>query len=221
MTKGALAKAEIGDDCSRKASAALDGRGEASLGLGMLTTLIALAVSAMAFMPADSDKSRVELIASRDALVAGESMVLALRFEIEPRWHIYWKDPGDSGMSPSVKWTLPPGVTVGELEYPKPKVYETSSGVNYVHEGPAVLIVRLDAAGLAGASTDGEVKIGAALKWLVCDEDLCLPDEQKMEITLPVRNQSTAVRMTDFEAWTRAVDSARDHDPRPTTRPAR
>jgi DsbC/DsbD-like thiol-disulfide interchange protein len=187
----------------------------------MLTTLIALAASAMSFMPADSDKSRVELIASKDALVAGESMELALRFEIEPRWHIYWKDPGDSGMSPMVKWTLPAGVRVGELEYPKPKVYETSAGVNYVHEGPAVLIVRLDASGLDAGHAGGEVKIGASVKWLVCDADLCLPDEQVVEITMPVRNKSTAVRMNDFEAWTRAVDSARDHDPRPTTRPVR
>jgi thiol:disulfide interchange protein DsbD len=61
---------------------------------------------------------QVELIADRAA--PGDSMRLGLKFDLEPGWHIYWQNPGDSGGPPEAAWTLPPGMMATGFEWPAP-----------------------------------------------------------------------------------------------------
>jgi DsbC/DsbD-like thiol-disulfide interchange protein len=174
----------------------------------LFSLLVALAsMSRLADEP-DAKESSVELIADADAIVPGQPLTLALRFETEEAWHIYWKDPGDSGMPPRLKWTVPPGLVAGELQYPEPKVLKTSSGTNYVHEGPVVLLMEIDTAGVQQSA--GEIVLEGTTKWLVCDDELCLPDSQPFKLTLPVRQASTKVRPTEFEEWRKLIDAGRD-----------
>ncbi len=35
-------------------------------------------------------------------------------------WHVYWRNPGDSGLPPEVAWTLPAGFSAGPLQWPAP-----------------------------------------------------------------------------------------------------
>ena len=44
-----------------------------------------------------------------------------LYFKLEPGWHVYWKNAGDSGEPPRMKWTLPDGIKAGPLQFPAPK----------------------------------------------------------------------------------------------------
>ena len=37
-----------------------------------------------------------------------------------PGWHTYWKFPGDAGIPTELKWKLPPGWKVGEIQWPIP-----------------------------------------------------------------------------------------------------
>ena len=38
--------------------------------------------------------------------------------EVEPGWHVYWMNPGDSGAPTTVSLTLPPGFTAGPVRFP-------------------------------------------------------------------------------------------------------
>ena len=42
-------------------------------------------------------------------------------FQLEPGWHIYWRNPGDAGEPPHIHWTLPEGVAAGPMQFPAPK----------------------------------------------------------------------------------------------------
>src|SRR5262245_53409862 len=43
-------------------------------------------------------------------------------FELKPGWHVYWKNPGDSGLPPTVEWLNGTGsVEFSEFEWPVPK----------------------------------------------------------------------------------------------------
>src|SRR5215469_2978128 len=92
-----------------------------------LPPTVALAVLLIAALPvfaasnsADLPHVHVQLIAPDAQFHSGANNV-GLYFKLEPGWHVYWKNPGDAGEPPHIKWTNSPGVTAGPLEFPIPK----------------------------------------------------------------------------------------------------
>src|ERR1700751_177300 len=55
----------------------------------------------------------LELIAEKDWITAGHPFNVALRFELEKGWHVYWVNPGDSGEPARVTWDLPASIKAG------------------------------------------------------------------------------------------------------------
>jgi DsbC/DsbD-like thiol-disulfide interchange protein len=37
-------------------------------------------------------------------------LTIAIRFNIEKDWHLYWKNAGDAGFAPRITWQLPTGL---------------------------------------------------------------------------------------------------------------
>ena len=51
---------------------------------------------------------KVSLVADKATLPPdGAGTHVGLLFDLQPEWHIYWINAGDSGEPPEVKWTLP------------------------------------------------------------------------------------------------------------------
>ena len=63
----------------------------------------------------ESEHLNVELVAERQAFVAGAANWVGLRLEHEPHWHTYWENAGDTGLPTRLEWTLPPGWSAGEI----------------------------------------------------------------------------------------------------------
>ena len=129
----------------------------------------------------------LELVAENQWIAAGHTIHLGLRFQMEKGWHIYWVNPGDSGEPPRVKWQLPAGVSVGEMEWPTPRRLGASSIVDFGYEDDVMLIVPVHAE--AAAATQGLAQIGAEVKVLVCRE-MCIPGKAQLSLTLPVKSQA-------------------------------
>jgi thiol:disulfide interchange protein DsbD len=92
-------------------------------------------------------------------------------FELEPGWHVYWVNPGDSGEPPSVKWTLPAGITAEQMLFPIPKRLPLGPLMDYGYEGKVALPIRLT---LAKDLASKKVHLTANVNWLVCRE-VCIP----------------------------------------------
>ncbi len=88
-----------------------------AVGFLLVAGKLALAASSSA----DAAHLHVQLVVPASALSAGDSADAGLYFKLEPGWHVYWKNAGDSGEPPRMKWTLPDGITAGALEFPVPK----------------------------------------------------------------------------------------------------
>jgi DsbC/DsbD-like thiol-disulfide interchange protein len=129
----------------------------------------------------------LELVAENQSIAAGRTIYLGLRFQLEKGWHIYWVNPGDSGEPPRLKWQLPAGVSVGEMEWPTPRRLGTQSIVDFGYEDGVMLIVPAHAE--ASVATQGLAQIGAEVKVLVCRE-MCIPGKAQLSLTLPVKSQS-------------------------------
>ena len=128
----------------------------------------------------------LELIAEKEWIAVGHDFNVALRFELEKGWHVYWVNPGDSGEPPRVTWDLPASIKAGSIEWPAPRRLGTSTIVDYGYEDGVTLIVPMLAD--ANLSSQNPVQIAANLKVLVCRE-MCIPGKAQVSLTLPVKMQ--------------------------------
>ena len=52
----------------------------------------------------DTSHAKIELLVETNEIVVNKDFVIGIKFEIEPGWHIYWKNPGDSGLPAEIEW---------------------------------------------------------------------------------------------------------------------
>ena len=150
--------------------------------------------------------SDAELISERTALTPGTRATVGLRLRLEPGWHVYWKNPGDSGMATAIAWTLPAGFRTGPIQWPHPVRIDVGPLTSYGYEGEAVLLADVETpAGLAPGSS---ATIEAQADWLVCKE-VCIPASARLTLTLPV--SATAGPLD--ERWAQAIRAARSAVP--------
>lgn len=113
-------------------------------------------------------RARARLVAGRERIEAGSTFMLGVRFDIEPGWHIYWRNPGGAGLATEVLWKLPEGLEAGELQWPLPIAFAQSEGVpGYGYEGSVVLAAELRA---AGDFVPASATVRAEVSWLACKE---------------------------------------------------
>ncbi|WP_227753680.1 MULTISPECIES: thioredoxin family protein [Ramlibacter] len=143
---------------------------------------------------------RAELVAQAPEGVApGKPVWLGLSLTHQPEWHTYWKNAGDSGLPTQLSWTLPPGVTAGEIAWPVPRKIPVGNLANYGYEGtvllPVPLTVAPDFKPAGPLGSDLEVKLQAS--WLVCRKE-CVPEEGSFTLRLPLAS-TTALHAAEFE----------------------
>ena len=149
-----------------------------------LTLILAGPVHAQSVV--QTDNVRAELVADVAALKPGEPFWVGLRQTIRPKWHTYWKNPGESGLPTEISWTLPPGAKADPIVWPAPTLFDISGVINYGFKDEAMLLVRIT----PPADLAGPLKLAAEANWLVC-EDVCIPEEGKFELTLPSAASAT------------------------------
>lgn len=131
-------------------------------------------------------------------VAAGQPLQLGLQLVHKDGWHTYWKNPGDSGLPVTLKWTLPAGSSAGDIAWPVPQRLPYGPLMNYGYDGTVLLPVPVH----VGASAAGlDVKLSA--EWLVC-KDICLPESGEFVLRLAPGTPVLASR-TAFEAAAAAV----------------
>jgi DsbC/DsbD-like thiol-disulfide interchange protein len=161
----------------------LRGLGEPSVRHTFLPILLLLAavVSAAYAQPAGrSHPAKAELLANTAAIAPGRSFTLGVRFELEPDWHIYWLNPGDSGMATSIKITAPPGFEVGPMQWPLPIDFSTPEVKGYGYAKSVMFTFPVKA---PTTLADGPFAFTADARWLVCKEQ-CLPGKKALKLEL-------------------------------------
>jgi len=152
-----------------------------------------------------TDQVRAELLAhAPDGVAPGKTVWVALQITHQPQWHTYWKNSGDSGLPTQLQWTLPEGVTAGEIHWPVPQKIRIGNLANYGYEGTVLLPVPLTIGpGFRAAALSDTLDIGLSAAWLVCKIE-CIPQDGRFALSIPVRS-STAGHTAAFEAAWRAA----------------
>jgi thiol:disulfide interchange protein DsbD len=103
------------------------------------------------------------------------ALQVGILFQLDPGWHIYWQNAGDSGVPPHIEWLLPPGYTAGPIRWPQPTRLGQGSVIDYGYENQVLLITTLQrhVEHPAGAPPQTGA-INATVKYVVCRE-ICIP----------------------------------------------
>lgn len=152
---------------------------------GVVSICVLAAAAAFAQTPLErtaiTNHVTVELLSSAERLAAGQH-AMGLQFTIEPGWHIYWQNPGDSGTQPDAQWQLPAGVTASPIEWPLPERLDDAGAINYVYRRQVVLPFTVT---LAPGATGVPMAIRAAVRWLVC-RNTCVAGKADLEMRFPL-----------------------------------
>src|SRR5690606_11810055 len=92
-----------------------------------------------------TEHAESRLVAESRGVAPGETVWLALKQELQPGWHVYWKNPGDSGLPLDLQWTLPDGFEAGEILYPTPERIPVGPFANFGHHGAPAFLVPITA----------------------------------------------------------------------------
>lgn len=147
----------------------------------LLFTLLALSWVGIADA-GEAPHVRTSLVAGVSSIAPGESFEVLLHQEIDPGWHTYWRNPGDSGAAPEIQWEAPDGVSISEFEWPWPEriPYGPLMNFGYHDEVSLPFTVTLD------EDFKGETfTVTGAGRILVC-EDICIPQRVSVSLSLPI-----------------------------------
>lgn len=92
----------------------------------------------------------------------GDQLKVGVHFKIEPHWHIYWKNPGDSGIA--TKFELIGGA-INQILWPYPVRLPLSHLTNFGYENEVVFPIEM---------TPSQNEMTLSLEWLVCKVE-CIP----------------------------------------------
>jgi len=177
-------------------------------------TIVALTFALSATLPTYAASSSADLPHVHVQLIAPEAQFhpgankAGLYFKLEPGWHVYWKNPGDAGEPPRIKWTNSPQVTVGPLQYPVPKRLPLGPLMDFGYEDEVVfpldVQVKLDTGASFGAYSRHSADLTAKVSWLVC-RGSCIPEKTELQISRPFRQGSETVQ-PDQQIWARLAN---------------
>jgi DsbC/DsbD-like thiol-disulfide interchange protein/cytochrome c biogenesis protein CcdA len=126
-----------------------------------------------------------QLIAEGNSIAPAQSFWVALRLKMDSQWHVYWKNPGDSGTPPKIKWHLPEGFKAGDIQWPYPTKIDQPPLRTYGYEEEVFLLVKIDPPSQLTGET---VTLKARTDWLMCKIE-CIPGRAELEFQLPVSSE--------------------------------
>jgi thiol:disulfide interchange protein/DsbC/DsbD-like thiol-disulfide interchange protein len=152
----------------------------------------------------DGAHTRFSLLADVRTVQPGVPFTVGILMTMDPGWHTYWKNPGESGLATSVRWTLPEGFTVGEIQWPLPeKKIEAGDVLTYGYADENMLLATVTPA--ASIQPGTTVTLRADAEWLEC-ERTCVPGGAAGEAVLGVSvSAPVPANQNVFERFRRAV----------------
>jgi thiol:disulfide interchange protein DsbD len=120
----------------------------------------------------------VSLIPEYSTLGRGGKARLAVKFDVELGWHIYFAHPGQSGIGTRIRWMPSAGVTIDSLRWPVPERLETEGLVTHVYQGAVVLVTTIHR-----SATAGPASIAASVDWGACQTE-CLAGSAELRLSL-------------------------------------
>jgi DsbC/DsbD-like thiol-disulfide interchange protein/cytochrome c biogenesis protein CcdA len=122
----------------------------------------------------------VQLVVPPAQIYPGQNFTAGLYFKLEPGWHVYWINAGDSGEPPAIHWNLPSGITAGAMQFPAPKRLPLGPLMDFGYEDEVLFPIPIHVVS-DFKPTGPTATLGGKVTWLVCRE-VCLPGSAMLSV---------------------------------------
>jgi DsbC/DsbD-like thiol-disulfide interchange protein len=174
---------------------------------------LAIVLAPTRLLRADEPMVTARLVTDTSTVQAGRLFRVGVLFQIKPGWHIYWKNAGDMGLPTSIKFRLPEGFAVGELQWPVPAAFTQDSLTAYGYPDSVLLFAEAVAPQTIAEGTS--IPIAADVDWMACQQ-ACVPGSAKLATTLPSGTAAPA-NVELFTEWESRVPVRIDTKRSPAT----
>jgi thiol:disulfide interchange protein DsbD len=146
----------------------------------------------------------VQALADRGRVGPGESVRLAVVLNVDKEWHIYWRNPGLSGLPTKIEWSGPAGARFGRVQFPTPesKFDKELKADSFINEGACTYISTATIPDDARVGDSATFKVKAV--WLVCKKE-CIPGDAEVSLSLPIVAKGSPPKPVNAEVFERAV----------------
>lgn len=100
-----------------------------------------------------------------------QAQALILTFDLDPGWHIYWKNPGEAGLPTEISFKAPLGAVIDELRWPTPKQFQYGDLISIGYEGKVILAAPVT---ISSKLNPKNAYVNADVSFLLC-RDECIP----------------------------------------------
>jgi DsbC/DsbD-like thiol-disulfide interchange protein len=181
-------------------------RSSSLLWLAVFVSLLSAACARAQSTP--ENHAKIQLISEEKSIRHARLLWVGLLFELDPGWHIYWQNPGDSGEPPKIQWQLPHGFRAGVIRWPRPIRLGTPSVRNYGYEGQVLLMTTIQPP--ANFTAASPVPITANVQYIVCRE-ICIPGKLAVTLSLPLNARS----IVEQSQWRNIFEATKAQLPKP------
>jgi len=148
-----------------------------------------------------SAHTQVEFIPEVTTIDSGKSFWVALHMQMDKDWHVYWKNPGDSGLTPTIEWNLPQSFKASSIYWPYPHRIDLPPLTSYGYEEETLLLTRIDTPDFIA---EGEhILFQAKVNWLACKIE-CVPGVANLNFSLTAQRGLSVYNarfQEKFEHW--------------------
>lgn len=108
-----------------------------------------------------------KLVVDSYSLEKDSTLTLGVLINLQDDWHIYWRNPGDSGLPTEIDLTLPKEITASEIKFPIPQKFSSDEIVNYGYEHQVLFLFDLY---IPKNYNSKELIVSAKITSLICKE---------------------------------------------------
>ena len=160
--------------------------------------------------PAKKNHVEAELFSEFLTIEPGSSFWAGIRLKMDPKWHTYWRNPGDAGLATKIEWILPNGFKPGPIQWPIPQRFNDSGIISHGYQDEVILLSKIEVE--TSVNPNQNIQLQAKVNWLACKK-ICLPGGADLKLNMPVRNEKPEID----SRWSKAVSETRAKLPQKTT----
>ncbi len=126
-----------------------------------------------------------------------DKFFLGVKFSIDKGWYIYWRNPGDAGLPPEIKLTLPNYLKAGDVQFPLPRKIVHGDIISYGYYDEVILLIPIQFVSKADVKKSDLIKVD--LSWLVCSES-CVPGKATVEYKIKPSSNSEKSEIEKYKS---------------------
>lgn len=154
-----------------------------------------------------------KLISDVISVQPGDSFRLGALIEIDPGWHVYWKNPGDSGLPTKLEFEIPRSFDQTNIFWPIPSSFKSpQGGVDYGYEDSVLLWTNIEVP--EDTKLSSNPKIQAELSWISCKE-ICIPGKSNLSYDLKLSKKTKQNNSNLFSKWKKLLPVDAKHNDSP------